>query len=159
MKNPTERQLMRLLHGELSSPEARQLERRIEEDADLAATYRRLTEAWTRLQLPAPSAPPAGFAAGVVAAAHKIRGGELSWALAPAWARAGAATALTAGLVLGAVFGGGFAETPVSLEVEIQADVDADAAPLSMAEVYWLALEDSEGQFPDLAEESEGTVR
>lgn len=159
MKESTERHLMRRLHGELPDGEAHELERRMAGDPELAAAYRRLEAAWESLELPDAGAPPPGFTGGVVRAARKIRDGELSWALAPAWARAGAAAALSAGLLLGAAFGGGFTAPSPSPELEQTADLDADGLPLSMAEVYWLALEDSEGSFAAAADGEEGTAR
>ncbi len=154
MTKENERRLMRLLHGELPAAEARHLERELEGDAELRAAYRRLAETWERLELPA-SEVPAGFSAGVMAAAHELRqtglrDGELSWSLAPAWARTGAAAALATGLLLGVVFGGGVGVpgpgAPAAAGGEevllAEADVDADSLPLSLAEVYWLALEE-----------------
>ena len=157
MTKAKERQLMRLLHGELLPDEARRLERELGSDSELGAAYRRLARAWDGLELPA-SGPPAGFAAGVMAAARttsrsrasgatsRLRAGEdgeLSWSLAPAWARGGAAAALVAGLLLGASFGRGFEGGD---ETAVVAEADADALPLSLAEVYWLALEASGGE-------------
>ncbi len=153
MTKAKERQLMRLLHGELPPEVARRLERELESDQvlpegdkrkGLRAAHQRLARVWDGLELPA-SEPPAGFSAGVVAAARKLPGVELSWSLAPAWARGGAAAALLAGLLLGAAFGRGF-EVPAGDETVIVADADADAVPLSLAEVYWLALEESGGE-------------
>ncbi len=165
-----ERQLMRLLHGELPPDEARRLERELERDRvrpeggqrnkrpeggqrkQLNAAREQLARVWDSLELP-PSEPPADFSASVVAAARKLNAGELangelSWSLAPAWARGGAAAALFTGLLLGAAFGRGF-EAPgagAGDEAVIVADADADAVPLSLAEVYWLSLEESEGK-------------
>ncbi len=151
MTKVNERQLMRLLHGELPADEASRLERRLADDGELRAAYERLARTWDSLDLPA-SAPPAGFSAGVMAAARGLGGdgladGELSWSLAPAWARGGAAAALVAGLLLGASFGRGFElpETGAGDQTVLVADADADAMPLSLAEVYWLSLEESEG--------------
>ena len=150
MRSVSERQLMRLLHGELRSDEARLLERQLEQDRDLRATYEQLTETWRLLEPPVrQSAVPAGFADSVVAAARKIHAGELSWALAPTWARAGAAMALVAGLTLGATFGG---VEPAAQEIGLYAELE----PLSLAEIYWISLEESDGQLSDAgaAEES-----
>ncbi len=152
MTKAKEQQLMRLLHGELAPDEARRRSRELEQDSDLRAAHQRLARTWESLELPA-SEVPSGFSANVVAAARELRaggqpGGELSWSLAPAWARGGAAAALLTGLLLGAAFGRGF-EAPdagTSDETAIVADADADAVPLSLAEVYWLALEESGGQ-------------
>ena len=148
MTKARERQLMRLLHGELPLDEARQLERELERDGELRAAYERLAQAWDGLELPA-SAVPAGFSAGVMTAARELRDGELSWSLAPVWARGGAAAALVCGLLLGAVFGGGFGTPEAGGEAMLIADAEADAAPLSLAEVYWLALEETGGAFAE----------
>ncbi len=155
MNDTTETRLMRLLHGELPGDEARRLERRLEHDEALRASYRRLAAAWESLAPPVPGDLPDGFAAGVVAAARRIQEGELRWSLAPAWARAGAAAALAAGLLLGAVSGGGFA-APAADDAVLYAEADADAVPLSLAEVYWLALEESGGA---LTQDPAETVR
>ncbi len=160
MTHTTERRLMRLLHGELPPEEARALEQRMAGDAELRAAYERLAAAWERVQAPPEGRLPADFAAGVVAAARRIRDGELSWSLAPVWARAGAALALAAGLVLGAAFDGGFAPPPAPVGGDVQvadvydesADADADAVPLTLSEIYWLALEESGGRLSDDAE-------
>ncbi len=145
MTKVNERKLMRLLHGELRPQEARRLEREVEQDDELHAAHRRLARAWDSLELP-PAEPPAGFSAQMVAAARKLRDGELSWGPAPAWARSGAAAALVTGLLLGAAFGRGFEAPATGSEATLVADADADAVPLSLAEVYWLALEESGGQ-------------
>ena len=163
MTKVKERQLMRLLHGELPPDEARWLERELERDRvqpeggernQLSVAHERLARVWEGLELP-PSELPAGFSARVVAAARassrpRASGGELSWSLAPAWARGTAVAALLGGVLLGAAFGRGFelpdAGNPASDEAVIVADADADAVPLSLAEVYWLSLEASEGQ-------------
>lgn len=156
MKHTTEKRLMRLLHGELPPDEARRLEDRLAGDAEMRAAYEGLAATWERVQ-PPPEAPlPDGFAAGAMAAARKLRDGELSWSLAPVWARAGAAAALVAGLMLGAVFDGGFTQ-PAPSAGDLYADVDAatddaDAVPLTLSEVYWLALEQSGGQLANGAE-------
>lgn len=159
MKHTTERRLMRLLHGELPPKEARRLERRLASDAEMRAAYERLAETWERVQGPPEGRLPAGFSAGVVAAARKVEGGELSWSLAPVWARAGAAVALAAGLVLGAAFDGGFTPPATPAADEVYADLDAesddaDAIPLTLSEVYWLSLEESGGR---LANGADGT--
>ena len=93
MTKDNERQLMRLIHGELSPGEAQQLERELERDAELRVTHDRLAQTWASLELPA-SKPPEGFAADVMSAARgeTAASGELSWSLAPAWARGGASS-------------------------------------------------------------------
>ncbi len=139
----TERQLMRLLHGELEAESVRQLEARLAADGTLRARYRRLARAWEDLQPTPGAAIPEGFAAQVMAAARRRSGAdELSWARAPAWARAAAAAALVAGLVLGASFGAGSSGVEVAaLDAASDQEVYALAEPLSLAESYWLTLE------------------
>ncbi len=153
MSKINERQLMRLLHGELAPDEARRRERELENDDGLRAAHGRLARTWDSLELP-PAELPAGFSAGVVAAARKLGAGELSWSRAPAWARGGAAAALLTGLLLGVAFGRGF-ETPGAGggEAVLVADADADAVPLTLAEFYWLSLEDSGGSLAGNATE------
>ncbi len=162
MTKTSERRLMRLLHGELSADEARRLELQLERDGELRAAYRRLARVWNGLELPA-VAVPVGFSADVVAAARKPRvppsgralDGELSWSRAPAWARAGAASALIVGLLLGATFGATFGGVPFGAtsggaglgapDVGGQAVLvsGADVVPFTLAEVYWDSLEES----------------
>ena len=159
MTKAKERQLVRLLHGELAPEEARELERELADASpEVRAANQRLVQVWSGLELP-PSEVPADFSTGVMAAARNLAReraeGAISWSLAPAWARGGAAAALVTGLLLGATFGRGF-EAPSIAEptAVVIADADADATPLSLAEVYWLALEESEGQ---LTVDGEGT--
>lgn len=140
MRSDVERQLMRRIHGELSAAEAAELERRIAGDPELEALERRYRALWAELELPPPAALPADFAAGVAAEARR-RAGELRLATAPGWVRAGAAAALVGGMLLGALLGGGFA---VSEPVAEQETAYYDA-PLSLAESYWLTLEESSG--------------
>ncbi len=135
----TQRQLMRLLHGELEADEARALERRLERDPETAALYRRYAETWETLEAPSPSPLPAGFSTRVMAAARETTG-ELRWSSAPVWARASAAAALAAGVILGAAIGGSSAVASDDPEVY------AFAEPLSLAETYWLALDDGDVQ-------------
>ncbi|MCP4661549.1 MAG: hypothetical protein GY856_39615 [bacterium] len=143
------RRLIRLLHGELPPERARELEQRIARDPEAAALYQRLRESWEGLTLP-PSAPvPGGFRAGVMAAVRREKSDELSWSLAPAWARAGAAVALTLGLILGASFGR--VDDPPLGEQEAL----LISEPLSLAESYWLTLEESGAELLDGGEETQ----
>ncbi len=156
MTKDRERRLMRLLHGELPADEARRLERQLERDGELRSAHRRLARAWNDLELP-PVEVPAEFSLNVLAAARELPGTpgaplgglELSWSRAPAWARAGAAAALATGLLMGATFGASFggisgAGSGAAGE-EAVLIADADVVPLSLAEVYWLALEENGG--------------
>jgi anti-sigma factor RsiW len=104
MNRATELEIMRLLHGELPEERARELRARIAREPELAAASARLERSWTGLELPPPPTAPPGFAQSVLARARRqgSNRGDLSWAAAPSWARAGAALALAAGLTLGA---------------------------------------------------------
>ncbi len=104
MKSTTDRQLMRLLHGELPAAEARELSARLAADPELARAYQRLAATWNGLELPPPAPVPWGFAAqvkGRAVAQRRPAVGLPAWRLAPAWARAAAVVALAAGLAAG----------------------------------------------------------
>ena len=148
MSTTLERQLMRLLHGELEPEVARRLERRLEQESSPRGLYEHLAHTWDSLELPPLSPVPEGFTAGVLEAARRLEEGELSWSLAPRWARAGAAAALISGLVLGTALGGGLADPAAGDDPETVALAD----PLSLAEGYWLSLEENGGL---LSEEGE----
>lgn len=139
MEPVSERELMRLLVGELPAERASLLRRRIAGEPALAGRYARLQERWQGLELPPPAPAPPGFATRVVAAARRQAAGEeLRWSLAPRWARAAAVAALTAGVALGALLGA----APRQAE---SVDSYAAEAPLSLAESYWMALADDGG--------------
>jgi len=149
MPKPTsrdERQLLRLLLGELPAAAARDLERRLAADAALRARYERLAATWEALEPPPVTPLPDGFRDGVTAAARRLAGGELSWSRAPAWARGGAAVALAAGLVLGVGFGRvtGPRTELLTIDAELDASLAAElaAAPPTLAEAYWLELDE-----------------
>ena len=104
-----ERQLMRLIHGELPPEDARRLQQRLEVEPELAAAHRRLQALWQGLELPPPSPVPVGFRTRVLARLAAERDPKvISWALAPGWVRATAALVLVLGVVLGASLGTGF---------------------------------------------------
>lgn len=153
MKDPQHddpRRWLRHLHGELPADEARELERRLAADGGLADRYRRFADTWNRLEEPPVVAVPEDFSARVVAAARALGGrrtGELSWALAPAWARAGSVAALVAGLALGVAIGGNANGEP-ELDDAGQ-EVYALSQPISLAESFWLALEENDGGLDD----------
>jgi len=158
MKTLDERELMRYLHGELSAERRLEVRRALERDPELAARYRQIEAAWEGLELPPPTAVPPGFAGRVVAHAHAERpASELSWSLAPLWARAGAALALAAGVWLGSGLGQ-FLPTSASQTASSQTASSqtvtqeenwesydtyeaAFDGPASLAEGYWLSLE------------------
>jgi anti-sigma factor RsiW len=155
-RNPdleTERQVMRLVHGELPERQARELARRIEREPELRRLHRRHAELWAALE-PPPAAPvPPDFAAGVLEAVRRETE-AVRWSRAPAWARAGAAAALVAGIALGASVGVGMAPIPadgngVVAELGEVGEVDEAssyllAEPLSLAESYWLGLDEDD---------------
>ncbi|MEE8523246.1 MAG: hypothetical protein V3T72_04885 [Thermoanaerobaculia bacterium] len=156
MNSQHDRRLMRLIHGELAADEARVLERQIAGDSRLAARYRSLAAVWNDLEVPATASAPVDFMAGVVAAARRQGSGlpgsghpagEISWSLAPVWARAGSMAALILGLVLGTSFG---VDTGTGFsEPELTGDQEAYlllAEPASLAESFWLTLEETEGR-------------
>ena len=146
MNRATEIELMRLLHGELPAEQARALRARLEHEPELAAAWERLERTWTGLELPPAAPAPPGFSQRVLAQARRQPGqperGGLSWAAAPRWARAAAATALAAGLALG-VGAGRWAGTR-SQEPDDALSVSAVDAGPSLAESYWDSLDDLE---------------
>ena len=84
MTRGTDIDLIRLLHGELTPDEARELRERLGREPDLATSYRRLERAWSGLALPPPSPVPAGFAGRVMAHVRSQPAlGTLSWSAAP----------------------------------------------------------------------------
>lgn len=136
MTSQEERQLMRLLHGELPADEAARWRRRLETDPELGARYAELERQWTALDLPAPA--PAGSE--LVAAVRRRLDRESNpslvdmWRLAPAWNRALAAIALAGGIGIGVLAGSvGEAQADDSLFT---------ATDLGLAEGYWEILEE-----------------
>lgn len=160
MNDHHDRRLIRLIHGELAADEARGLERQIAEDPRLADRYQRLAAAWNDLETPASASAPADFMAGVVAAARRqgsgLADGKLSWSLAPAWARAGSLAALVLGVVLGTSVG---VDTGNGISgPELTGDQEAYlllAEPASLAESFWLTVEETEGRFDNGSEGGE----
>lgn len=139
MNARSERQLMRLLAGELSPAEARRLEQRLAADPELATAHRRLAAIWQGLEPPPPGPVPAGFATRVVSRARAARGPAAGLAGAPAWVRLAAALSLAAGLAAGAGLGfwqgsNGLAGSGAPAEL----DLDEGA---SLAAAYWSAVE------------------
>lgn len=146
MTHQDERRLMRLLHGELGADERRALEARLERDEDLRRCFAALRSGWDSLAEPPFGEVPAEFRAGVLGAARRLRGDELSWSTAPAWVRLGAAAALVVGIGLGV----GVGRTPeprtdqpqtAAAEPELTASSEI-AEPLSLAETFWMGFED-----------------
>ncbi|MDX1631251.1 MAG: hypothetical protein R3234_05285 [Thermoanaerobaculia bacterium] len=96
-----EKDLIRLLHGELDRDTAARLRQRIADEPDLDARFRRLSETWDRLEPPASS--PAPDLAEEVLARVRREGESLGWQSAPVWARFAAGIALPLGLILGLI--------------------------------------------------------
>jgi hypothetical protein len=108
-----DRELMRLLHGELAPERARELTARLDRDPELALGYRRLAAAWEALEPPPPSPPPPGFTGRVMARVReRAAGREVGWSGAPGWVRAAGAAALAAGVLAGAGLGAGRSPAP-----------------------------------------------
>jgi anti-sigma factor RsiW len=150
MDRKLEKELMRLLHGELPAERARALRERLAGDPALAAAYRRLEAAWSGLDLPPAAPPPPGFAGRVMAQAREAArdplAGPASWGLAPTWVRATAGAALVAGLVAGVGLGGVWsapagAEAFEATDEQAEAEIAASGDDGSLAESYWNAVE------------------
>jgi anti-sigma factor RsiW len=148
MKHALQRDLLRLLSGDLPPDQERALRERLAREPALAATFQRLESAWSRLELP-PSAPvPLGFSGRVMARARELptipttratgvpgKGpGTLSWAAAPTWVRASCAAALLSGVLLGAGLGAR------GTRGHWQARQAASGVP-ELAESYWDMVE------------------
>jgi anti-sigma factor RsiW len=150
MTNHEERQLMRLLHGELPAEEAARWRQRLESESGLAAHYADLERQWSGLDLPDPA--PAGPEL-LAAVRRRLSSDEYPsladmWRLAPAWNRALAAVALAAGIAVGVLAG------TVS---EARADDTLFATTdLSLAESYWQVLEEGPVEAEDLMFEEAG---
>lgn len=108
-------QLLRLLRGELPPERASALRERLVREPGLAATWRRLENAWEGLTPPPATPVPLGFSGRVMARVREQAAGApplgngagaaISWAAAPTWVRATCAAALVAGVLLGAGLG------------------------------------------------------
>lgn len=146
-----DRELMRLLHGELTPERTRELSAEVRRDPELAAAYERLVGLWRGLELPPPTPVPPGFAARVMSRARAAAANGPGLAAAPGWVRAAAALCLAAGLALGAAVGVwqevGLAATPDEGIAEIGSDLGSELADSSglaeapsLADAYWEAL-------------------
>jgi ferric-dicitrate binding protein FerR (iron transport regulator) len=148
MKPEIERQLMRLLHGELPEEEAASWRSRLASDSELAAAFRRMEAVWSGLALP--ETPPASreFAGVFWGRLREARSESMleAWRRAPAWNRALAAAVLAAGIGLGA-FAGDAGTTPTIEEALLE------ESELTLAETYWLALTDSGARLAGEVEE------
>lgn len=145
MKRSIERQMLRLLHGELPAHEAGELRRLLKRQPDLAKRFDQLTETWQKLELAPPQADPPGFEKRLLEAVAARRFKGLSWSLAPVWARAGGALALAIGLAVGVSFAPEQVNSTTTFDT---AELDL-SVPATLAESYWLTLEDGGGWWPD----------
>lgn len=137
-----ERELVRLIHGELPPERARRLAGEIERDPELAARHRRLAALWESLELPPPTPVPPGFAARVTARLPAEREAAPPFGSAPVWVRWSGAAALALGLWVGVVAGGELsAAAPEAAEVEA-AQLQAVELEAELAESYLAALEE-----------------
>ncbi|HVR97411.1 MAG TPA: hypothetical protein VMW27_12400 [Thermoanaerobaculia bacterium] len=141
MTDPTDLDLMRLLHGELPEDEARALRARLRREPELAALYQRLERSWQGLELPPPQSVPLGFRSGVMSQVRQSRG--ISWAAAPTWVRAAAAAALVTGLAVGAGVGRSWtAPAAETVQEASEASEEVGLDDLSLADSYWQTVED-----------------
>jgi anti-sigma-K factor RskA len=133
MDRTTEKQLIRLLAGELSEADERKLRHRLEREGDLRRAFTSLQERWEALDPPPlPSVHPS-FTSRVVRQA--VSGPAVEAAglgrSTPLWTRATAAVALAGGVLVGALLA-----SPSESE-----DWTAwNAVELTQAEVYWETL-------------------
>ena len=154
-----QRQLLRLVHGELTSAAAATLRQRIAQEPPLAAAYQELEATWNDLALPPVAAVPTGFArrtaARVLERATESPLAPPRWATAPWPVRATAAAALVAGVLLGvgvgvqasdALYPPVVATAPVD---DLAREVAADLAISTLAEQYWQLLESDELPEPE----------
>jgi anti-sigma-K factor RskA len=143
MDRRTEKQLIRLLAGELSEADAREIRQRIATEGDLRRAFTSLQERWEALEPPPLQSVHPSFTSRVVRQA--VTGpsvGAVGLGRSTSfWTRATAAVALAAGVLVGAFLAG-------PLESE---DWTAwDAVELTQAEVYWETMSVSSG---DLVQE------
>jgi hypothetical protein len=133
-----DRELMRLLHGELPPAEAAPLRERLAREPGLAEAYQRLEAAWGALDLPPSPGVPPGFARRVAWRAARLpRPNSLSWGAAPAWVRAAAAACLIAGAAAGAGLGVRWSERGTAESAaELFGGAEVDGTE-SLAESYW----------------------
>ncbi|MCB1055557.1 MAG: hypothetical protein KDD11_08605 [Acidobacteria bacterium] len=149
MEHTTDRQLMRLLHGELPGAEASELRRRLAGEPALAARLGELEAAWNGLELPPPAPVPVGFTGRVVARARRTPG-----AVKPRWAVAAVSLGLALGIGVGARLttvldpSGAATAWPGTTSGEIAAAGDDDLAPpaSSLADEYWRAVDEVFGE-------------
>lgn len=142
--------LLRRLHGELTPDQRARLDDRLATEPGLRHRLDELEHAWNGLEAPPDPLLPTDFATTVRARAHH----ELSgwrWSTAPAWARAGMATALAVGMTLGLGVGRIEPTAMATAEVEASALVEDPIVEIdglwhsfdegSLAEEFWLGLD------------------
>ncbi len=140
MTHQDERELIRLLLGELGADERRRVEGRLEREEELLKRFAALRSGWEALEeAPFPGVSP-GFQGGVMAAARRWRENELSWSAAPVWVRAGTAAALVLGIGLGV--GVGQRGEPQAVDSALAQSSTEIVEPLSLAETFWMGFED-----------------
>lgn len=145
MDRRTEKQLIRLLQGELAEADERILRERLEKEDDLQSAYSSLQGLWEALEPPPIQTVPSSYASRVVR--HATTGESTAGAgqapASPLWAKAAAAVALAGGIALGALL----ASPSESEEWAAWTTVET-----SQAEVYWesLSLETDNQQQEDL---------
>ena len=145
MDRKTEKQLIRMLHGELAEADERLLRERLEKEEDLRSAYSSLQGLWQVLEPPPVQGVPSSYASRVV---HRATTGESDAGArqaqaSPLWAKAAAAVALAGGIALGVLL----ASPSESEEWMAWTSVES-----SQAEVYWdsLGQEADEQQQEDL---------
>ena len=155
--------LMRYLAGELDAPTLRQLEERLEEDAQLRSALQDLQSTWSAL------APPDGepkVPHQTSAILSKIRQqrdldqAEPGWLTAPVWIKTGSLASLVVGVAMGLLLtfepgaASGFGRADLGhtysdgFELGGEHDLFLAAEPTS-ADLYWRALEASSGGLVD----------
>ncbi|MGB5390652.1 MAG: hypothetical protein WBP10_10785 [Thermoanaerobaculia bacterium] len=130
MDRTTEKQLLRLLVGELSESKAREIRQRLENEGELRQEFAALQERWESLDLPPLQSVHPSFTSRVVrqAVTGPSVGAVGLGRSTPLWTRATAAVALAGGILVGALL-----VSPSESE-----DWTAwDAVELTQAEVYW----------------------
>lgn len=137
MDHKTEKELMRLLHGELSEAAAERLQQRLQRESDLREAFERLQRRWQGLELPEPEAAPPGFATRVVTRAR----GRTDEGWVPIWwSRTLAGRLATAALLIGGIALG----TMLALPHETESWTDYETIEPTLAESYLAALEEPE---------------
>lgn len=137
MAHETERELMRLLHGELSQVASEHLQQRMRREQRLQEAYDNLRQRWSSLQLPTPAAAPPGFARRVLSRARDAaqEGWGPIW-----WYRSFAGRIATAAVLVGGIVFG----TMLALPADTEAWVDYAATESTMADSYLAVLEEPE---------------